>query len=163
VFGSSRSTVDLDVELERTDAAMDIIQRRREGFTVLALRGRLGVSPDESEIRPFRAIVDGLIAEGRVTVALDLSALLSIDARGLGELAFTLVRLRKRGGDLTLLAPSASLRKLLAVTRLDTVFRTDADLSEVPGRAHRGPPPVDSGWSIDRLGPREEFLLVHAE
>jgi hypothetical protein len=55
-------------------------------------------------------------------VALNVAGLTGIDARGLGELVFTLTALRRCGGDLTLVAPTQALRRLLAVTRLDSVL-----------------------------------------
>jgi anti-sigma B factor antagonist len=90
--------------------------------TVLDLAGRLVVSSSETEIVPLRAAVTDLMAEGRVKIALGLRRLTSIDARGLGELVLILQRLRRSGGRLVLVAPTPCVRKLLSVTRLDTVF-----------------------------------------
>jgi len=102
---------------------VDIGRRFRGGLTVLDLSGRFVVSAGESEILPFRSAIRALIEDGRVLVALNLAALTSIDARGLGELVFTRTVLRRHGGDLTLVDPSATVRKLLVVTRLDKIFR----------------------------------------
>ena len=101
---------------------MDIGRRFRGGFTILDLSGRFVVSAGESEILPFRSAIRALISEGRVLIALNLAALTSIDARGLGELVFTRAVLRSHGGDLTLVQPCATVRKLLVVTRLDKIF-----------------------------------------
>jgi anti-anti-sigma factor len=109
---------------------VDIRRRFRAGFTVLDLSGRFVVSAGESEILPFRSAIRALIEDGRVLVALNLAALTSIDARGLGELVFTRAVLRRHGGDLTLVDPSATVRKLLVVTRLDKIFRVfDSELA----------------------------------
>jgi anti-sigma B factor antagonist len=109
---------------------VDIRRRFRGGFTVLDLSGRFVVSAGESEILPFRSAIRALIEEGRVLIALNLATLTSIDARGLGELVFTRAVLRSRGGDLTLVDPSATVRKLLVVTRLDKIFRVfDSELA----------------------------------
>ena len=109
---------------------MDIGRRFRGGLTVLDLSGRFVVSAGESEILPFRSAIRALIEEGRVFIALNLAALTSIDARGLGELVFTRAVLRSHGGDLTLVGPSATVRKLLVVTRLDKIFRVfDSELA----------------------------------
>jgi anti-sigma B factor antagonist len=102
---------------------VDIGRRFRGGLTVLDLSGRFVVSAGESEVLPFRSAIRALIEDGRVLVALNLAALTSIDARGLGELVFTRTVLRSHGGDLTLVDPSATVRKLLVVTRLDKIFR----------------------------------------
>lgn len=109
---------------------MDIGRRFRGGLTVLDLSGRFVVSAGESEILPFRSAIRALIGDGRVLVALNLAALTSIDARGLGELVFARTVLRSHGGDLTLVDPSATVRKLLVVTRLDKIFRVfDSELA----------------------------------
>ena len=109
---------------------MVIGRRFRGGLTVLDLSGRFVVSAGESEILPFRSAIRALIEDGRVLVALNLAALTSIDARGLGELVFTRTVLRSHGGDLTLVDPSATVRKLLLVTRLDKIFRVfDSELA----------------------------------
>jgi anti-anti-sigma factor len=92
------------------------------GMAVLDLTGRFVVSPGETEVLPLRAAVKALIAEGRTQVALNLAGLAAIDARGLGELVYTLTTLRRYGGNLTLIAPSRAVRRPLAATRLDTVL-----------------------------------------
>jgi anti-sigma B factor antagonist len=110
--------------------AVDIRRQLMGGFTVLDLSGRFVVSAGESEILPFRSVIRALIEEGRVLIAVNLAALTSIDARGLGELVFTRAVLRSHGGDLTLVDPSATVRKLLVVTRLDKIFRVfDSELA----------------------------------
>ncbi len=105
------------------DTTVDIARRFRGGFTVLDLTGRLVVSPGEGEIQPLRSAIRALIAEARVDIAFNLAGLTNIDARGLGELVFTRSVLRGHGGDLALVAPSETVRKLLHVTRLDRIFR----------------------------------------
>jgi anti-sigma B factor antagonist len=92
--------------------------------TILDLDGRFVVSSaDGREFRPLHSLIDKLIAEGKVQVAADLRDVSALDAGALGKLVAIHERLRAAGGGLTLVAPSARIRKLLAVTRLDTVFR----------------------------------------
>jgi len=92
------------------------------GRATLDLSGRFVVSSGETEIIPLRDAVQRLIAEDRQFVCLNLARLTSIDARGLGEFVHAFTTLRRSGGDLTLLAPTTTVRKLLAVTRLDQVL-----------------------------------------
>ena len=65
-------------------------------------------------------------------IILDVSAVDFIDSSGLGVLVAVLKRLRHIGGDLVVRAPSPSLRRLLAVTRLDTVFTMEAAPDPAP-------------------------------
>jgi anti-sigma B factor antagonist len=116
------------------DTTVDIARRFRGSLTVLDLTGRFVVSPGEGEIQPLRSAIRALIAEARVNIALNLAGLTSIDARGLGELVFTRTVLRCHGGDLALVEPSQTVRKLLHVTRLERVFRVyDSEVDAVRG------------------------------
>lgn len=101
---------------------MDITHRFIGGVAIVSLSGRLTISPGESEIAPLRLAIGELLDAGHVHVALELSQLTHIDARGLAELVESLTSVRRAGGELTLVAPSARVKQLLGVTRLDTVF-----------------------------------------
>jgi anti-sigma B factor antagonist len=101
---------------------VDINYRFIGGVAIVSLSGRLTISPGESEIVPLRNAIGELVSDGQVQVALDLSRVTHIDARGLAELIEALASVRRAGGELTLVAPSPRVRHLLGVTRLDTVF-----------------------------------------
>ena len=101
---------------------MEIRRRFAGDVAILELSGRFAVSPEETEVFPLRAAVTDLIAQGRVCIALHLAGLAATDARGLGELVFLSATLRRHGGELTLIAPTARVRHLLGVTRLDRVM-----------------------------------------
>lgn len=105
-----------------TKTAVDITHRLIGDLTILGLHGRLTVSAAETEILPICTAIASLLADGRVHVALDLSHITHIDARGLGELVLADAALRRCGGELTLIAPSDRVKRLLSVTRLDAVF-----------------------------------------
>jgi anti-sigma B factor antagonist len=99
------------------------VSRRFEGaVAVLDLTGRLIVSPGEVELVTLRTMIRDLIDAGRLHIVVNLSGLTHIDARGLGELAFAMKTLHMRGGRLTLTAASPRVARMLAITRLDTVF-----------------------------------------
>jgi len=55
-------------------------------------------------------------------IVLDLSGVDRIDSTGMGLLVRFLSHIRSKGGDLRLCSPSQFVRKLLAATRLDSVF-----------------------------------------
>jgi anti-sigma B factor antagonist len=124
---------------------MEISCRCKGEVTILDLAGRFRVSPGETEILTLRSTVADLVAEGRVCVALHLTGLASIDARGLGELLHTLTTLRARGGDLMLIAPTAAVKKVLAVTRLDKVFPLCDSELEATRRIRRVVPSAGDG------------------
>ena len=112
---------------------MEITCRREASLAIVDLSGRWSVSAGESEIVELQAVVAHLIAIGRVRVALNLRGLETLDARGLGEIAQTHKNLRRAGGELTLVAPNRFVRKMLAVTRLDSVIAVRDTECEVPG------------------------------
>jgi anti-anti-sigma factor len=101
---------------------MEITSRIKEGVAVLDLNGRFVVSSGETEVLGLRCAIAALVAEGRVFVALHLAGLASIDARGLGELVMMHTTLRALGGELLLVGATAGVRRMLSVTRLDTVL-----------------------------------------
>jgi anti-anti-sigma factor len=112
---------------------MEISCRRLGPLTILDLQGHCAISSQESEVEPLRALVARLVAEGRVQVAANLAALQSVDARGLGELVFTQKTLRAAGGELSIVAPNGSVRRMFSVTRLDGVLRLFESETEAAG------------------------------
>jgi anti-anti-sigma factor len=101
---------------------MDIRARLVNGVAILDLDGRLAVGAEESASPPLRSMAGALIAQGNVRIALNLSHLTSIDAWGLGELAVVYMLVRQVGGELTLVAPAPRVRRMLTVTRLDSIL-----------------------------------------
>ncbi len=101
---------------------MDITYRREGSRATVDLCGRWSISAGEIEIIELQELVARLIAAGRVHVTFDLRGLETLDARGLGEIAQTHKNLRSAGGELTLVAPNRFVRKMLSVTRLDSVI-----------------------------------------
>jgi anti-sigma B factor antagonist len=125
---------------------MEIARRLEADLTILGLTGRCVVSSGESELVELRSAIVASMLEGRPRVALDLKGLASIDARGLGELVFAYRMLRGAGGGLALVSPTATVRKMLAVTRLDTVFPLCESEAEVASWAGGS-----SAWSREPL------------
>jgi anti-anti-sigma factor len=111
---------------------MDITCRREGSRATVDLSGRWSVSAGEIEVLELQALVARLIAAGWVQVTFNLRDLELLDARALGEIAQTYKNLRSAGGALTLVAPNRSVRRMLAVTRLDSVIAVcDADVIAV--------------------------------
>jgi anti-anti-sigma factor len=107
---------------------MEISERTISDLTILDLKGQL-VEGDGDDV--FRAALDRLVELGRMKVLLNMDAVPYIDSCGLGAIVSKYVTLRKRHGQLKLcnLGPRSS--RVLAITRLLTVFETFA--SEADG------------------------------
>ena len=101
---------------------MILTHRIVNDLAILRVNGQLASDPDEAALDRFKSAVGRLLALGHSDIAINLSAVDSIDSEGVGQLASLLLRIRRRGGRLLLVAPSAPVKRVLAVTRLDTVF-----------------------------------------
>ena len=108
---------------------MQITRRCVGGIPILDVAGQFVVwtDPDGTSLRgPFAK----LASEGHANVLVHLAGVTDIDAHGLGELAWGLTMLRRSGGGMALIAPCRWVRRLLALTRLDTilpVFESECD------------------------------------
>ena len=100
---------------------MEITRRYVFDTPILDLAGRFVVCAD-LEGTALRKPVATLVSEGRVNVLVHLAHVTDIDAHGLGELAWGVTTLRRAGGQMALIAPSLWVRRLLALTRLDTIL-----------------------------------------
>ena len=63
------------------------------------------------------------------TVVVDLREVTFLDSTGLGVLVAGLKRARENGGDLHLVATGSHILRMLAITRLDSVFAVFPDVS----------------------------------
>ena len=100
---------------------MNVSSRVVAGVTILYLDGRLIASSGPTA--PLCAIVRELIEDGRLVVLLHMAGVTDMDAHGIGVLVSSLTTLERCGGRMGLIAPSAYVRRLLAITKLDTVFK----------------------------------------
>ncbi len=100
-------------------APMEIDEHRVGDVTILRLKGRLEL--DDGDII-LRNHVDGLVAQGRVNVVLDLTDVTRMDSAGIGMLVGKYMTVKNRGGTLRLLHLTDRTSRLLHVTRLETVF-----------------------------------------
>jgi anti-sigma B factor antagonist len=106
---------------------MQIEERRVGDVTVLRLRGRLVLEEGEA---PLRAHIDGLIAEGRTEIVLNLHDVNYIDSSGVGSIAAKFLSVRRRGGDLKLVDLSDRCHHVLDITGLLPILmpvRTEAE------------------------------------
>ena len=66
----------------------------------------------------LRTRINELVVEGRLKLLLDMRQVTYLDSFGVGVIASKNVSLRKKGGDLKLLHPSARSRHVLSIARL---------------------------------------------
>lgn len=104
---------------------MDLETREDGGVTVITVRGDLVIGDAEST---FKKTVIQLLEEGRVNLLVDLSAVGFLDSSGLGALVRALTQSQKEGGQAKLLGAGPQIRKLLQMTRLDSVFELHDDM-----------------------------------
>ena len=96
-----------------------INERRSADVTILDLKGRLRVGGNALALhRSIRS----LLLEKKILILLNLADVTFIDSCGLGELVASQVSVENKGGEIKLLGLTETLRELLTVTRLLTVF-----------------------------------------
>ena len=91
-------------------------------WTVVEVEGEMDV-----QVIPLLA---DLVGRDTSRVVLDLHGVTFMDAQGLGSMVDTHRRVLAAGGSVRLVAPSSSVRRLLAMTGCDRMFRTFDSLEQ---------------------------------
>ena len=104
-----------------------INQRQIEDVTVLDLKGRERV---RGAAFGLRESIRCLAGEGKIQILLDLAWVKHIDSGGLGDLVSSHVTLGEKGGALKLMHMTESVRELMRITKLQTVFDVYEDEPE---------------------------------
>lgn len=96
----------------------DLQERRRAGYTILAVSGDLDVLTAPQLRDRLIEIVD----RGDRQVLVDLRPTEFLDSSGLSALVTAVKRLRSVGGDMGLVCPPGNVRRLIEISALDQVF-----------------------------------------
>jgi len=104
---------------------MELTTRDDGDITILTVTGDLVIGEPETA---FKKTVTRLLEEGRVNFLVDLSAVGFLDSSGLGALVRALTQSQKEGGQTKLLNAGPQIRKLLQMTKLDSVFEIHNDM-----------------------------------
>ena len=104
---------------------MNITIREDGRVTILTLKGDLVIGEPESA---FKRTVIRLLEESHVHLLVDLASVGFLDSSGLGALVRALTNTQKEGGTTKLLCAGPQIKKLLAMTNLDSVFEMHDDL-----------------------------------
>jgi len=67
--------------------------------------------------------VNEAVSHKLVTCVIDISELRYINSAGIGVLITILTKFRNKGGEVYLMQPSESVKKLLAITKLNAIFQ----------------------------------------
>ena len=98
--------------------SLSIEIRQIDRVVVLELAGRVSVLE-----QGLRQIAWNLMERGERYFIINLADVSYLDNSGLGQLCWIYTVVRNRGGDMALLMPTSRIKKLLNITKLDTVFR----------------------------------------
>lgn len=95
------------------------LSERREGdVTILDLKGRIRINSSTLLHKAIRCLLE----EGKTKILLNLAGVTHIDSVGLGELISSHITLRNNGGEIKLVHLTESVRDLMTITKLLTVF-----------------------------------------
>jgi|ERR1700752_1216927 len=94
-------------------------ERQVEEVTILDLKGRERI---RGATIALHESIRCLAREGKIQVLLDLAWVKHIDSGGLGQLVSSHVTLDEKGGALKLMHMTESVRELMTITKLITVF-----------------------------------------
>ena len=98
---------------------LSIELRHIDGVAILDLAGRVSVLE-----RNLREVACQLLERGERNLIINLANVSYLDNSGLGQLCWLHTVIRNRGGRMLLLKPTSRIRKLLNITRLDTVLQS---------------------------------------
>ena len=104
---------------------MELTSREDGDITILTVTGDLVIGEPETT---FKKTVTRLLEEGHTRLLVDLTGVGFLDSSGLGALVRALTQSQKEGGQTKLLNAGPQVRKLLQMTKLDSVFELHSDL-----------------------------------
>ena len=105
---------------------MSCSMRQNGDVTILDLSGRLSLGEALAFGPGSDLVLSGAIRElaqkGQKKILLNLSKVTYVDSSGVGQLSGALRMARSQGVELKLLSPTAQVRNLLKLTKLDTLY-----------------------------------------
>lgn len=104
--------------------SIDIHIRHAGGVTIFDLSGRLIAGAEGDQLCAALRLAH---EAGEQLMLLNCEGLVYVDSCGIGDLVAAYATIIRRGGVVRLLNPTQQLRRLLAVTGLDSLFEVDQD------------------------------------
>lgn len=109
---------------------MNFAQEIRSNALILRISGDL--IGEDKDTRLMEAVNEA-VSHQVLTCVIDISQLRYINSSGIGVLITLLTKFRNKGGEVYLMNPSESVRKLLAITKLNAIFQVVGSEAEVVG------------------------------
>jgi len=103
---------------------MNILHRRQGNIVILEIKGPISMGESKEK---FSEVMEELFKEREVNVLLDFEAINYVDSTGIGELVGYLNKFTENKRHLKILRPQDRIRKLLQITKLDTIFEIFID------------------------------------
>ena len=97
------------------------------GVAVVTISGRLSMG---GETERLEATVQGLLLKGQKQFVLDITSLAYVDSSGLGMLVSCLTNVKKAGGNLKCAGANPRIRRIFAMTGVDTMMPLFDSLAE---------------------------------
>lgn len=104
---------------------MQLTTRDDGSVTILTVDGNLVIGESESL---FKKTVVRLLEEGKVNLLVDMRQVNLLDSSGLGALVRAMTNSQKEGGQTKLLGAGPQVKRLLEMTKLDSVFENFTDM-----------------------------------
>ena len=104
---------------------MELTTREDGRVTILTVKGDLVIGEAETA---FKKTVTRLIEDGRVNFLVDLRQVNFLDSSGLGALVRAMTISQKEGGQTKLLGAGPQVKRLLEMTKLDSLFENYNDM-----------------------------------
>lgn len=99
---------------------MNFAQEIQSNSLILRISGDL--IGEEKDTRLVDAVNEA-VSHQVLTCVIDISELRYINSSGIGVLITLLTKFRNKGGEVYLMNPSESVKKLLAITKLNAIFQ----------------------------------------
>jgi len=107
---------------------MNFVQEKKSNTLILKVSGDL-IGEDNSK-KLVEAASDAVTSHV-LTCIIDISDLRYVNSSGIGVLITILTKFRNKGGDVYLMRPSESVKKLLVITKLNAIFQIIQSEDEV--------------------------------
>jgi len=108
-----------------------IKERRIGNVVILDLSGKLLGNPPDSDV--FKETIYKLLNQGITKAVINLADVKRINSSGLEILISALTSLKNKNGNLKLAGINETMKEILAMTKLDTIFET---FESAEGAAH---------------------------
>lgn len=116
---------------------MELIHRDEHGVTVVEVRGKLlGGAADSTA---FRSFFQSLVDDDRRRFVVDLLGTPWVNSLGIGMLIVAYTIVKKAGGELVFSNATARIEDVLAVTKLDVIFRDFCTVDDAVSHSTSGP------------------------